>query len=67
VIGKIFNNTHYWRSVLLPGDAAEAAGLTCRTYDADLDNESEPDTNVSGTCNRIIRTNLITLPGDCFF
>jgi hypothetical protein len=44
VIGKILNNMHYWRSVLLPGDAAEAAGLTCRTNDADLDNESEPDT-----------------------
>jgi hypothetical protein len=44
VIGKILNNTHSWRSVLLPGDAAEAAGLTCCTYDADFDNESEPDT-----------------------
>jgi hypothetical protein len=45
VIGKILNKTHYWRNVLLPGDAAEAAGLTRRIYDADLDNESEPDTN----------------------
>jgi hypothetical protein len=34
----------YWRSVLLPGDAAEAAGLTRHIYDADLDHESEPDT-----------------------
>jgi hypothetical protein len=44
VLGKILNNTQYWRSVLLPGDAAEAAGLTRCIYDTDLDNESEPDT-----------------------
>jgi hypothetical protein len=44
VIGKILNKTHYWRSVLLPGYAAEAAGLTRRIYDADLDNKSKPDT-----------------------
>jgi hypothetical protein len=37
VIGKILNNTHYWRSVLLPEDDAEAARLTRRIYDVDLD------------------------------
>jgi hypothetical protein len=30
VLGKILNIKHYWRYVILPGDAAKAAGLTRR-------------------------------------
>jgi hypothetical protein len=41
-IGLILYETPYWRRMLLPGDAAEAAGLTRRTFDIDTDNE--PDT-----------------------
>jgi hypothetical protein len=40
-IGQILYEMHYWRRVLLPGDAAEAAGLTRRTYNLDIDNEPD--------------------------
>jgi hypothetical protein len=43
VVGHILNNTHYWRGVLLPGDADFAAGLPRHVYDADVDNESDTD------------------------
>jgi hypothetical protein len=36
IVGQILNNMQYWRGMLLPGDAAFAAGLICRQYDADI-------------------------------
>ena len=33
----------FWREMLLSGDAAEAAGLTRRSYDVDTDNVSDTE------------------------
>jgi hypothetical protein len=38
-IGLILYKTPYWRRMLLPGDAAEVADLTCRAYDIHTYNE----------------------------
>jgi hypothetical protein len=40
-VGRILFESPYWRDMSLPGDAAEAAGLTCRTYNVDIDNVSD--------------------------
>jgi hypothetical protein len=45
IVGQILNNTHYWRVMLLPGDAASAAGLTRRQYNADIPYESDNDSD----------------------
>jgi hypothetical protein len=42
-IGQILNSMHYWRGVLLPGDAAFADGLPRHIYVADVDIESYTD------------------------